>query len=42
MHNMTGEYAQKRIEMGFDLVTIGSDARLMANAATNQIAIARQ
>ena len=42
MHNMTGEYAKKRAAMGFDLVTIGSDARLMANAASAEIAAARQ
>ena len=41
MHNMTGEYAKRRIEMGFDLVTIGSDARLMTAAAAGQIEAAR-
>lgn len=34
-HNMTPEYARKRMEMGFDLVTIASDARLMAANANN-------
>ena len=42
MHNMTGEYAKQRIEMGFDLVTIGSDARLMTSAAASQIEAARR
>ena len=32
-HNGSPEYARKRIEMGFDLVTISSDARLMAAGA---------
>lgn len=36
-HNMTPEYARKRIAMGFDLVTIASDARLMAGAARNAL-----
>ena len=37
-HNMTPEYAKKRIAMGFDLVTIASDARLMASAARDALA----
>ncbi len=37
-HNMTPEYALKRIEMGFDLVTIGSDARLLAARASEVVA----
>ena len=32
-HNGTAEYALKRIEMGFQFVTIASDARLMASAS---------
>ena len=36
IHNGSPEYAQKRIEMGFQLVTISSDARLMA-AGSQQI-----
>lgn len=36
IHNGTAEYALKRIDMGFQFVTIGSDARLMA-AGSQQI-----
>lgn len=42
IHNGSAEYALKRIEMGFQLVTIGSDARLMAAGAQQVIASMRQ
>lgn len=32
-HNGTPEYARKRIDMGFQFVTVASDARLMASAS---------
>lgn len=35
-HNGTPEYALKRIEMGFQFVTVASDARLMA-AGSQQV-----
>lgn len=37
-HNGTPEYALKRIEMGFQFVTIASDARLMAAASKDALA----
>jgi len=42
VHNGSVEYALKRIEMGFQLVTIASDARLMAAAAKQVVASMRQ
>ena len=41
-HNMTPEWALKRIEMGFDLVTIGSDARLMAARSSEVVTAVRK
>ncbi len=38
IHNGTPEYALKMIEKGFRLVTIASDARLMAAAAQGVVA----
>ncbi len=38
IHNGTAEYAVKRIEMGFQLVTIASDARLLAAGAQQVLA----
>ncbi|MBT3143129.1 2,4-dihydroxyhept-2-ene-1,7-dioic acid aldolase [Phaeobacter gallaeciensis] len=40
-HNGTPEYALKRIEMGFQFVTIASDARLMAAASKDALAQVR-
>jgi len=40
-HNGTPEYALKRIEMGFQFVTIASDARLMASASQEVLAKVR-
>ncbi|WP_324733118.1 HpcH/HpaI aldolase family protein [Pseudomonas paeninsulae] len=37
IHNGTAGYARRMLERGFDLVTIGSDARLMASAAQQAI-----
>lgn len=37
-HNMTPEWASRRITMGFDLVTIASDSRLMAAGAKQAVA----
>ena len=42
IHNGTPEYACKRIGMGFQLVTIASDARLMAAGAQQVLAAMRQ
>lgn len=42
IHNGTPETALKRIEMGFQLVTIGSDARLMAAGSQQILASMRQ
>ena len=42
VHNLTGAYAARMIEMGFRFVTIGNDSGLMARAARNEIAIARK
>ena len=37
IHNMTPEYAQKMIEKGFQLVTVGSEQRFMTTGAKNAI-----
>ena len=37
-HNGTAEWAKKRRAMGFDLVTISSDARFMAAGAQQAVA----
>tara|TARA_B100001250_G_C19696618_1_gene742844 strand:+ start:82 stop:873 length:792 start_codon:yes stop_codon:yes gene_type:complete len=37
IHNMTAEYAQKMIEKGFQLVTVGSEQRFMATGAKDAI-----
>ena len=37
IHNMTPEYAQKMIEKGFQLVTVGSEQRFMTAGAKNAI-----
>lgn len=41
IHNGTPEYALKMIEQGFDLVTVASDARLMAAGAQQVLATMR-
>ncbi len=41
-HNGTPEYALKRIEMGFQFVTVASDARLMANGAQAVVSAIRK
>ena len=33
LHNGTAEYAQKMIEKGFNLVTVGADQRFMSAGA---------
>lgn len=42
IHNGTPEYALKRIQMGFQFVTIGSDARLMAAGSQQVLGKMRQ
>jgi 4-hydroxy-2-oxoheptanedioate aldolase len=42
IHNATGTYAARMIEMGFRFVTILNDSGLMARAARAEIAIARK
>jgi 4-hydroxy-2-oxoheptanedioate aldolase len=42
IHNLTGAYAARMVEMGFRFVTLFSDSGLMARAARNEIAIARK
>jgi 4-hydroxy-2-oxoheptanedioate aldolase len=42
IHLMTPEWAKKRIEMGFDLVTIASDARLLAVSAKDAVEAMRK
>ena len=37
IHNATPEYAQKMIDLGFNLVTIGSDQRYMSAGAKNAV-----
>ena len=37
IHNATPEYAQKMIDLGFQLVTIGSDQRYMSAGAKSAI-----
>ena len=39
IHNGTADYAKKMIGIGFDLVTVGSDARFMATEAANVAAM---
>lgn len=41
IHNGTPEYARQMIDKGFDLVTIGSDARLMAAGAQQALNLVR-
>lgn len=42
IHCGSPEYAAKAINWGFDLVTIGSDSRLLANAAKNAVSALRK
>jgi 4-hydroxy-2-oxoheptanedioate aldolase len=42
IHNLTGAYAARMIQMGFRFVTLNNDSGLMARAARNEIAIARK
>ena len=42
LHNGTPAYAAKAVGWGFDLVTIASDARLLASAAQASVTAARQ
>ena len=37
IHNATPEYAQKMIDLGFQLVTIGSDQRYMSAGAKSSV-----
>ena len=37
LHNGTAEYAQKMIEKGFNLVTVGSDSRYIASGAKSDL-----
>ena len=37
IHNMKAEYAQKMINKGFQLVTVGSDQRFMSGGAKEAI-----
>ena len=37
LHNGTPEYAQKMIQKGFNLVTVGSDQRFMSSGAKMSI-----
>ena len=37
IHNATPEYAQKMIDLGFNLVTIGSDQRYMSAGANSSV-----
>ena len=37
IHNMTAEYAEKMIEKGFQLVTVGSEQRFMTAGAKNAV-----
>ena len=37
IHNATPEYAQKMIDLGFNLVTVGSDQRYMSSGAKNAV-----
>ena len=37
IHNMSAEYAQKMIDRGFNLVTVGSDQRFMSAGAKNSV-----
>jgi 4-hydroxy-2-oxoheptanedioate aldolase len=41
LHNGSAAYAAKAVGWGFDLVTIGNDARLLAEAARDSVATAR-
>ena len=38
LHNGTPEYAQKMIDKGFNLVTVGSDSRYIASGAKSDLA----
>ncbi len=37
IHNMKAEYAQKMIDKGFQLVTVGSDQRFMSGGAKGAV-----
>ena len=37
IHNATPEYAQKKISLGFNLVTVGSDQRFMSAGAKKAV-----
>ena len=37
IHNMKAEYAQKMINKGFQLVTVGSDQRFMSGGAKEAV-----
>ena len=37
LHNGTPEYAQKMIDKGFNLVTVGSDSRYIAAGAKSDL-----
>jgi 4-hydroxy-2-oxoheptanedioate aldolase len=42
VHNLTGTYAARMVDMGFRLVTLANDSGLMARAARAEIAAARK
>jgi 4-hydroxy-2-oxoheptanedioate aldolase len=42
VHNLTGTYAARMVDMGFRLVTLGNDSGLMARAARAEIAATRK
>ena len=42
IHNATGAYAARMIDMGFRFVTLANDSGLMARAAREQIAVTRK
>ena len=37
LHNGSAEYAQKMINIGFNLVTVGSDARYISSGAKSDL-----
>ena len=37
IHNMSAEYAQKMLDRGFNLVTVGSDQRFMSAGAKTRL-----
>ena len=37
IHNATPEYAKKMIDLGFNLVTVGSDQRYMSSGAKEAV-----